>query len=176
MLEESETEEKIGFVVIIFIIGDISIAGSPAPLAAGPAPRGGGGNFGAVPRQITACAPQRKIWSPKRGLFPKKVTNSVALECSLGPESPKMLVINPVFVSKNRFCAYFAMKTFFFYLHLRIRKILRIFCKEDLFLWSSPSNLRKKVIVPPQKNCLCPSSHATLAPGLPPATPMISTT
>ena len=132
MLEESETEEKIGFVVIIFIIGDISIAGSPIPLAAGPALRGGG-ILGPCHDKSLLVPPKREMWSPKRGLFPKKVTNSVALECSSGPESPKMLVINPVFVSKNRFCAYFAMKTFFFIFIPEFVKFCAYFAKRIFF-------------------------------------------
>ena len=53
----------------------------------------------------------------------------------------------------------------FFGHHPRIREILRIIRVEDLFLWSSLSNLREKVFVAPQK-LFTPSSHATLALGL----------
>ena len=82
MLNESKTEEKISFVVIIFIIGDISVAGflAPPPLA-GPAPRG---HIGVVPPQIAACAPQTRNVPPKRGLCPKEINRLGATGVQFG--------------------------------------------------------------------------------------------
>ena len=80
-----------------------------------------GEHFGAVhlPNHCL-CPPNKKCAPSKRGLCPK-ITGSVPLECSSGPETPKILIINPVFVGKNSFFADFAMKTFFYGLHSRIR-------------------------------------------------------
>ena len=78
---------------------------------------------------------------PSKDCASKNITCSVPLECSSWPETHKKLVINPVFVGKNRFFAdfakifcflvftpqfvefraYYAMKTFFYGLHSRIR-------------------------------------------------------
>ena len=125
-----------------------------------------GGISGPCP-QITAYAPKREMCPPSEDCASKKVTGSVPLDCSSGPETPKILFINPVFVSKNRFFADFTMKTFilFFGLHPKIRGISRIFYDEDLFLWSSLSNSREKSFCAPKKLHM-PPSHATLAPGL----------
>ena len=79
---------------------------------------------------------------------PKKVTGSVPLECSSRLETPKLLIITPKFVSKNRSFADSAMKIFF------------------LFFWSSLTNSKEKNFCAPQKNYLCLPSHATLAPDI----------
>ena len=132
-----------------------------------------------------------KAVSPKRELCPKKVTGSVPLECSSRPETPKILVITPEFVSKNCFFAVFAIKTYHYYflggLHPRIRGNSRIFRDEDLFFVFTPelgylahilqwrllffglhSRIpKKKVFVPSQKLFMPPPpGHAALAPGL----------
>ena len=98
---------------------------------------------------------------PSEDCASKKVTGSVPLDCSLGPEAPKILFINPVFLSKNRFFADFAMKTFilFFCLHPKIRGISRIFYDEDLFLWSSLLNSREKSFCAPKKLHMPPQSR-----------------
>ena len=80
---------------------------------------------------------------------PKKVTGSVPLECSSRLETPKILIITPEFVSKNRSFADSAVKNFVF-----------------LFLWSSLTNLREQSFCAPQKNYLCLPSHAPLAPDI----------
>ena len=54
-----------------------------------------GSHSGAVPPQITACAPQTRIVNPSEDCAPKKVTGSVPLECSWRSETPKILVITP---------------------------------------------------------------------------------
>ena len=97
--------------------------------------------FGTMPTQITACAPpNEKCAIPSEDCAPKKATILVPLKCSI-------LVINPVFVGKNRF-----------------------FCRfrnEDLFLWSLLSNSREKSFGAPLKVVYAPlPSHATLAPSL----------
>ena len=91
--------------------------------------------------QITACAPL-----PKENCAPNIVKGSVPLEYKSRPETPKILIINPESVSKDRFFTNSVVKTFFlFCLHSRSRG--------------------NKVFVSP-KNYLCSPSHATLAPGL----------
>ena len=81
---------------------------------------------------------------------PKKVTGTVPQECSSRLETPKILIITPEFVSKNRSFADSAVKTFFF-----------------VFFFGLHSRIREnKVFVPPQKNYLCLPSHATLAPDI----------
>ena len=145
-----------------------------------------GGSSEPLPPHHCLSPPKREISPPSEVSAPKKVTSSVPMECSSEPETPKILVI----MGKNRFFANFAINTFlsssqtswnfahilqrrplfFFGLHPSIFIILRIFRDEDLSLWSTLSNSREKsfcaflkiVFAPP------PSSHATLAPGLPP--------
>ena len=104
----------------------------------------------------------------KRGLCPKESNRHVPLEYSLGPETHKILVINPVLVGKNRIFADLAMKTCFVFL-VFTQKICEnscIFCNEDLFLWSSLSILKEKSFSAPPKYCLSSPSHVTLAPSL----------
>ena len=47
-----------------------------------------GGHFGAVPPQMTACVPQTKIVSPKRGLCPEEINRlgatGVQIEAQIG--------------------------------------------------------------------------------------------
>ena len=62
-----------------------------------------GRHFGAMSLQITTCAPKREMWPPSEDCAPKKVAGSMPLDCSSGPQIPKILVINPVFVGKNCF-------------------------------------------------------------------------
>ena len=76
-------------------------------------PTATGGISGPCPPNHCLCPPKREMCPPSENCAPKKVTCSVPLECSSGLETPKILVINPVFVGKNRFFADFAMKTFF---------------------------------------------------------------
>ena len=111
-----------------------------------------------------AVPPKRERCPPSGDCAPKKATGSVPLECSLGSETPKILIVNPVFVGKNCFCAEFAMKTFCYwsspqgsynYAHMSRRK--------QFFFWSSLSNSRKNGFLPPKTYLRLPS-HATLAP------------
>ena len=116
------------------------------------------------------CPPTRNV-SPKRGLCPKKVTGFVPLECSSGSETPKILIINPVFVGKNRCFADFAMKTFFFFaLHPRIRRIMwyAYFAKMTFFFLVFTFEFEGSIFLfPPKKIIYAPlPDHATLAPGL----------
>ena len=62
----------------------------------------------------------------------------VPLECNSRPETPKILVITPEFVSKNCFFADFAIKTLFLWFHPRIREISRIFRTKIFFLVFTP--------------------------------------
>ena len=62
---------------------------------------------------------------PSEDCAPKKVTGSVTLECNSRLGTPKTLVINPEFLSKNCLFADFAIKTLFY-------------C-----FWSTPQNLWK---------------------------------
>ena len=62
----------------------------------------------APPPKSLLVPPKRELCPPSKDCAPKKVTGSVPLECSLSPETPKLPVITPEFVSKNcffrRFC------------------------------------------------------------------------
>ena len=107
--------------------------------ASGPAPRGA---FRGRASPNENCAPLSEDCAPK------KVTGLVPLECSSRLETPKILIITPEFVSKNRSFADSAVKKFF------------------LFLWSSLTNAREQSFCAPQKNYLCLPSHATLAPDI----------
>ena len=73
--------------------------------ASGPAPRGA---FRGRASPNENCAPLSEDCAPK------KVTGSVPLECSSRLETPKILIITPEFVSKNRSFADSAVKKFFF--------------------------------------------------------------
>ena len=108
--------------------------------ASGPAPRGA---FRGRASPNENCAPLTEDCDPK------KVTGSVPLECSSRLETPKILIITPEFVSKNRSFADSAVKIFLF-----------------LFLWSSLTNSRKQSFCSPKKNYLCLASHATLPPDI----------
>ena len=97
---------------------------------------------------------------------PNKVTGSVPLECSSGPETPKLLVINPVFVGKKRVFADFAIKTGFFLFWSSSQSSLNFthISEKRIFLCSSLSISREKSFCAPPKIVYCPLSHATLAP------------
>ena len=70
------------------------------------------GHSGAVPPQITACAPPNHcLCPPSEDCAPKKLRGSVKLKCNSRPETPKILVITREFVSKNCFLVNFAIST-----------------------------------------------------------------
>ena len=71
----------------------------------GPAPRG---VFRGRASPNETCAPLSEDCAPK------KVTGSLPLVCSSRLETPKILIITPEFVSKNRSFANSAVKNFFF--------------------------------------------------------------
>ena len=92
--------------------------------ASGPAPRGAFRG---------RASPNENRAPLSEDCAPKKVTGSVPLECSSRLETPKILIITPEFVSKNRSFADSAVKTFF------------------LFFWSSLTNSREQSFCAPQK-------------------------
>ena len=57
------------------------------------------------------CPPKRELCPPSEDCAPKKLTGWVLLENNSMPETPKILVISPEFVSKNCFFVEFAIKT-----------------------------------------------------------------
>ena len=101
--------------------------------ASGPAPRGAFRSH-AFPNKN--CAPLSE------DCVPKKVTGPVPMECSSRLETPKILIITPEFVSKNRSFADSAMKTFFLFacLHLRIRGN-EVFVPPKKMIYASPVTL-----------------------------------
>ena len=72
--------------------------------ASGPAPRGAFQG---------RASPNENCALLSEDCAPKKVTALIPLECSLRLETPKILIITPEFVSKNRSFADSAVKTFF---------------------------------------------------------------
>ena len=60
-----------------------------------------GGHSGAVPPQMTACAP------PSEDCVPKKLTGSGLLECKSRPKTTKLVLIVLEFASKNCFIVVF---------------------------------------------------------------------
>ena len=90
-----------------------------------------GGHFEAVPPKNHCLCPSSEDCAPK------KVTGSVPLECNSRPETPKILVITPEFVSKNCLFADFAIKTLFLlflvYTPEFVKICARIFRDEYLF-------------------------------------------
>ena len=106
----------------------------PPHFGSGPAPRGAFRSR-ALPNEN--CEPPSEVCAPK------KVTGSVILKRRSRPETPKILLITPEFVSKNCFFADFAIKTFFcMWFQPRIRGFSHIFWDADLF-WSSPQTSQK---------------------------------
>ena len=102
--------------------------------ASAPAPRGA---FRGSASPNENCVPLSEDCAPK------KVTGSVPLECSSRLETPKLLIITPKFVSKNRSFADSAMKIFFFCffgLHSRIRRN-KIFVPPQKIIYASPVTL-----------------------------------
>ena len=115
---------------------------------------------------------------------PKKVRGSMPLECSSRPETLKILVTTPEFVSKNCFFADFAINTHFFvvppwkswkFIHFFEMKtfFFSVFTQE--FVEIRPKKLCFLVhtlefgalnFLCSPKICLCLPSHAILAPGL----------
>ena len=98
------------------------------------------GAFGAVPTQITSCAPTNKNCAlPSEDCASKKLTGSVLLECNLRPETPKILVVTPEFVSKNCFFVDFAIKIVCLCgCTQEFMKIRVYFEMKTFFFWSSP--------------------------------------
>ena len=126
------------------------------------------GISGPCPPNYCLCPPNENCAPPpSEDCASKKVTGSVPLDCSLGPETPKLLFINPVFLSNNRFFADFAMKTciLFFGLHTKFVEF-RAYSAMKTFFYGLHSQTRGKKFFVPPKNCMWPSSHAALAPGL----------
>ena len=116
------------------------------------------------------CAPQNRCLCPpppSKDYASNKVTSSVSLECSLGSEAPKILIINSIFVGKNRFFEDFAMKTFFLSSSQNSKNFTHILRRTNLFLFLVFTlEFEGKSFCVCPKNYLCPPSHATLAPGL----------
>ena len=72
------------------------------------------GHSGAAPPpNHCLCLPRRELFPPSEDCATKKLTGSVQLECSLRPETLKILVIVPEVVSKNSFFVDFAIRSFF---------------------------------------------------------------
>ena len=88
------------------------------------------------------CLPKWKLYPPKRGLCPTESYRLGAMECSSRLETPKILIITPEFVSKNRSFADSAVKTFFcfFGLHSRIRGN-KLFVPPQKIIYASPVTL-----------------------------------
>ena len=102
--------------------------------ASGPAPRGA---FRGRASPNEKCAPLSEDCAPK------KVTGSVPLKYSSRLETPKMLIITPEFLSKNRSFKNSAVKTFFFVffgLHSRIRGN-KVFVPPKKIIYASPVTL-----------------------------------
>ena len=100
--------------------------------ASGPAPREA---FRGRASPNENCAPLCEDCAPK------KVTGSVPLECSSRLETPKILIITPEFVSKNRSFADSAVKNFCFYgRHSRIQGI-KVFVPPKKIIYASPVTL-----------------------------------
>ena len=101
--------------------------------ASGPAPRGA---FRGRTSPNEKCAPLSEDFAPK------KVTGSVPLKCSSRLETPKMLIITPEFLCKNRSFADSAVKTFFFFFrrHSRIRGN-KVFVPPKKIIYASPVTL-----------------------------------
>ena len=106
-----------------------------------PAPRGG--HSGAVPPQMTACAPPNKNCAPpnencappNKDCAPKKLTGWGILECKSRPKTPKLVFSTLKITSKKLFFRNFCGLTpdfikllgrrlflFFFGLHFRTRE------------------------------------------------------
>ena len=116
------------------------------------------GHSGAVAPKLLLVPPKRELCLPSKDCAPKKVTGSVPLECSSRPETPKILVTTPEFVSKNCFFRRLCDEDPFFGLHPRIRGISRW---RPLFFGSPSQIWNDKVFVPPE-NYLCPPIPVTL--------------
>ena len=131
----------------------------------GPAPLGGiSGPFHLLKSLLVP--PQTRNVPPCEDCATKKVTGPVPLQCSSVSETPKILIVNPVFMSKNRFFANFAMKIFFFALHPRIRRLSAYFAMMTFLFSFSLSNSKKISFCAPQKVIYSPPpppSHDTLA-------------
>ena len=84
-----------------------------------------GGHFGAVPPQMTACAPQTKIVPPKRGLCPEEINRHGATGVQMEAKNSQISVYRCNFCGLTpSFLILLVLKTFFFFffgLHLRIR-------------------------------------------------------
>ena len=103
-----------------------------------------GGHFGAVP-------PQMRNVSPCEEWAPWKVTGSVPLECSSGPESLKTLDINPVFVGNNRFFCRFCDDFFFCLVYTQVFVKFRAFFATKTFFMVFTLELEgKSFCVPPK--------------------------
>ena len=89
-----------------------------------------------MPSNHCLCPPKQELCLPSGDCAPKKVTGSALQECSSRPETPKILVITPEFMSKNCFFADFMIKTLFFFfgLYPRINENSGNAWNEDVFL------------------------------------------
>ena len=143
-----------------------------------------GGHSGAVPPQITACAPPNESCAPPtEDCAPKKLIGTELPECKTRPETRKIVLIasefaenRTIFGAKTRICGNFWTEDLFFFLfftsELTKTKICKIFELKNFFFWTSPYSFDphsrihiNKVFMPP-KISLCPPNHAILAPGL----------
>ena len=84
-------------------------------LKSGPAPQGA--IRGRAPINHCLFPPKRELIPPSKDCAPRKLTCLGLLECNSRPETPKILVITPEFLSKNCFFSRFCK------LHLKIHQI-----------------------------------------------------
>ena len=129
-----------------------------------------GGHTGAVPPQMTACAPPNENCAPQsEDCAPKKLTDSGLLECKSRPKTPKLVFTALEFVSKNCFFAIFVnLHWILVNLHLGkshefwdVKQNLWKFWDEDLFLnFSCPHRIYiNKLLVHLQNLFLPPQSR-----------------
>ena len=102
--------------------------------ASGPAPRR---PFRGRASPNENCAPLREDCAQK------KVTGSVPLECSSRFETPKILIITPEFMSKNRSFADSAVKIFFFAFMVVTHEFegTKFLCPPKKIIYASPVTL-----------------------------------
>ena len=125
------------------------------------------------PPNLLLVAPQTRNVPPKRGLCPKESNKLRATGMQFGVWDLEILIINQVFMDKNRF---FAMKTFFYFVFwftqiLRRRpffsvctpefvEICAYFVKKTFLCFGPHSRIGGKyVFVPPQKLFMLPQSR-----------------
>ena len=143
------------FSVINFTERTITNVNLPGPAARRGIPRPN-------PRKSLLVPPEtRNVPSSKQGLCPKESNRLRGTGVQFGVWDPKIPIINPVFVGKNRFCRFHDENHFLFFVFLvftpKFVELCAHFARKTLFLVFTLDFEGKMSLCPPPKKFFMPA-------------------